>query len=192
MNKAIFLDRDGLINEMQYNEERKEFEPAYIKDDLRIYDGVIETLRDFQDNGYKLFIVSNQPDYAKGKTSMESLKEVHDELHRIFSENGISFTKYYYCYHHPDGIVPEYSIECECRKPGNLFVREAIEKYDIDKESSWFVGDRDKDVECGVRSGLKTIRVKSNYYNYTNKTDADFVVDSLQQASEKILSKQKN
>lgn len=192
MSKAIFLDRDGVINEMQYNEARKEFEPAYNKNDLKIYDGVIDALKNFQDVGYKLFIVSNQPDFAKGKTSMEQLREVHDELHRIFSENGIFFTEYYYCYHHPDGIVPEYSIQCDCRKPGNLFVREAIEKYDIDKDSSWFIGDRDKDVECGIGSGLRTIRVKSNYYNYTNKTDADYVVDSLQQAADIILLKQKS
>lgn len=192
MNKAIFLDRDGVINKMNYNLATKEFVPPFKKEDLQIYDGVLESLKKLQDNKFKLFLVTNQPDYAKGKTSLDNLSEVHNELHKIMIENYIYFTDYYYCYHHPNGIVPEYSIDCECRKPKNYFVLKAIAKYDIDKEKSWFVGDRDKDVECGISSGLKTIRIQSNYYEYKNIIDADFIAANLNEATETILTKNKN
>ena len=187
MNKAVFLDRDGVINRMIFNNERKEYEPPFKKEDLELYDGVIESLKKLQNNGFILFVISNQPDYAKGKASLESLAEVQDELQKIFIKNGIRFSEYYYCYHHPDGKVPEYSIECECRKPGNYFVKKAITGYDINKDDSWLIGDRDKDVECGIKSGLRTIRIASGYYEYKNKRDADYVVSDLNKAVEIIL-----
>ncbi|MBK8553763.1 MAG: HAD-IIIA family hydrolase [Ignavibacteria bacterium] len=151
MNKAVFLDRDGVINRMIFNNERKEYEPPFKKEDLELYDGIIESLKKLQNNGFILFVISNQPDYAKGKASLESLAEVQDELQKIFIKNGIRFSEYYYCYHHPDGTVPEYSVKCECRKPGNYFVKKAITGYDINKDDSWLIGDRDKDVECGIK-----------------------------------------
>ena len=191
MSKAVFLDRDGVINKMNFNPDNNEFEPPFRKEDLQLYEGVIESIKKMEDNGFLLFLISNQPDYAKGKTGLENLAEVHDELNRIFIKNNINFSEYYYCYHHPDGIVPEYSVECECRKPGNYFVIKAIQEYGIERKDSWFVGDRDKDVQCGIRSGLRTIRIQSNYYDYKNKTDADFVVSDLEKAAEIILSNNK-
>lgn len=188
MNKAIFLDRDGVINEMNFNKERKVFVPPYKKEELKIYDGVMESLKNFRENNFKLFLVSNQPDYATGMTGLENLAEVHSELNKILLSNNIDFTEYYYCYHHPAGIIPGYSIECDCRKPKNYFVLKAISDYDIEKEKSWFIGDRDKDVLCGISSGLKTIRIESGYYEYKNKVDADFVVKNLKEASKIILS----
>lgn len=187
MSKAVFLDRDGVINKMIFNNERKEYEPPYKKEDLRLYSGVIESLKKLQDDGFILFVISNQPDYAKGKTSLESLTEVHGELDNILKKNNINISEYYYCYHHPDGTVPGYSIKCECRKPGNYFVMKAVSGYDIDKDDSWFIGDRDKDIECGINSGLRTIRIISGYYEYKSKRDADYVVSDLNEAVETIL-----
>jgi D-glycero-D-manno-heptose 1,7-bisphosphate phosphatase len=187
MNKAIFLDRDGVINKMNFNLKTKEYEPPFKKKDVQIYEGVLESLQKLQDNKFKLFGISNQPDYAKGKTSFESLKEVHNELHKILVENNIYFTEYFYCYHHPNGVIPEFSKDCDCRKPKNYFVMKAIADYDIDKRKSWFIGDRDKDVECGISSGLRTIRIQSNYYEYKNNIDADFITADLKEASEIIL-----
>jgi D-glycero-D-manno-heptose 1,7-bisphosphate phosphatase len=177
----------GVINEMNFNAERKVSVPPYRKEELKIFDGVIESLKKFQENDFKLFLISNQPDYAMGFTSLESLAEVHNELDRILKANDISFTEYYYCYHHKDGIIPVYSIDCDCRKPKNYFVLKAITEFEIDKEKSWFIGDRDKDVLCGISSGLKTIRIDSGYYEYKNNVDADFVVKDLKEAAKIIL-----
>jgi D-glycero-D-manno-heptose 1,7-bisphosphate phosphatase len=187
MNKAVFLDRDGVINEMVFDKLNNEFVPPFIKQDLKIYEGVIDSLKQLSENEYKLFLVSNQPDYAKGKTGLENLKEVQDELHRILTLNEIVFSGYYYCRHHPDGVIPEYSMQCDCRKPGNYFVKKAITEFDIDVQNSWFVGDRDKDVICGINSGLRTIRIQSGYYEYNDDTDAEFVVENLNQATNIIL-----
>ncbi len=192
MNKAVFLDRDGVINKMIFNEQKKEFQPPFRKDDLQIYEGVIESLRALQENGFKIFLISNQPDYAKGNTGLENLSEVQNELNDLLVRNNIYFSEYYYCYHHPEGVIKEYSFDCECRKPKNYFVLKAIKEYDLDKGNSWFVGDRDKDVECGKRSGMKTIRVESSYYQYIAEEDADYVAADLREAVKIILSKNKN
>jgi D-glycero-D-manno-heptose 1,7-bisphosphate phosphatase len=189
MNKAIFLDRDGVINELVYSSERNEYEPPHKTEDLKLFDGVIDALKKFQKAGYKLFLISNQPDHAKGKTTLEQLNLVHNELDRIFKTNDIFFSEYYYCYHHPDGIVKEYSIDCECRKPKTYFVSKAVEQYEIDTDSSWLIGDRDKDIECGINSGIKTVLIKSEININTIKPD--FEATDLRQALEIILSSNK-
>ncbi len=192
MNKAVFIDRDGVINKMLLNKKTNEYQPPFNKDELEIYDGVIDSLKELQENNFKLFLISNQPDYAKGKTSLENLSEVHNELHNILIKNNVSFSEYYYCYHHPEGIIKEFSYDCECRKPKNYFVIKAVIDFYINKEDSWFIGDRDKDIECGRRSGLKTIRILSNYYEYKDREDADYIAADLTEAAKIILTNKNN
>lgn len=191
MNRAVFLDRDGVINKMIFNSIRNEYHPPFSKKDLEIYDGVYDSLKELQENKYMLFLISNQPDYAKGNTGIDNLTDVQSELKKAMADNNIHFTEYYYCYHHPEGVVKEYSYECQCRKPNNYFVLKAAEDYDICLEDSWFVGDRDKDVECGKRSGMRTIRIDSSYYKYSAEYDADYVAEDLREAAGIILSKNK-
>ena len=188
MNKAVFLDRDGVINELVYNENRNEYEPPFEKEDLKLIKGVTESLKKLSENKFKLFIVSNQPDFAKGKTSLENLKSVHDELHMLFKAEGIEFTGYYYCFHHPQGIVREYTVECECRKPNPFFVNSAVRKFNLDTGKSWFIGDRDTDILCGKSAGLKTLLVKysgSEFYRRDSKPD--FITVNLEEAVKIIL-----
>ena len=175
VNKAIFLDRDGVINKLVFNKLLNEFEPPHNIKELILFDWTLGCLKRFQENEYLLFIVSNQPDYAKGKTSLENLFSVHIELNRIFELNKLYFKEYYYCYHHPEGIIPEYSIKCDCRKPSNKNVLDAINKYSIDVKNSWFIGDRESDIICGKNSGLKTIFINEN--KIINKL-ADFNVEN--------------
>lgn len=191
MNKAVFIDRDGVINKMIFNKKRNEYQPPFNKEELEIYDGVIDSLKELQANNFKLFLISNQPDYAKGNTYLENLSEVHNELHNILIENNVSFSEYYYCFHHPEGIIKEYSYDCECRKPKNYFVNKAVIDFNISKEDSWFIGDRDKDIECGRRSGMKTIRIESNYYEYRESKEADYTAADLKEAVNIILTKNK-
>ena len=189
MDKAIFLDRDGVINKLIFNSERNEFEPPFTSEDLKINEGVTDALRLFSDNNYKLFLVSNQPDHAKGKTTLEELKKVHESLDKILKTEKIFFTEYYYCYHHPNGIVNEYTIDCECRKPKPYFVLKAIQDYNIDKENSWLIGDRDTDIQCGIASGLKTVLIENpDSKNYTGNSTPDFKAKSLKDAAEIILN----
>ena len=183
MDKAVFLDRDGVINYPVLNLKTNEYEAPANKDDLKLVPEVIEALKELQGLDYKLFLVSNQPDYAKGKTTLENLRSVHNKMHSILNENNIIFNEYYYCYHHPKGIIPEYSIECKCRKPGNLFLINARAKYNLEFSKSWMVGDSDVDIFCGQSVGARTILVKTKESAHrTGKSVPEHVVNNLQEA----------
>ena len=191
MDKAIFLDRDGVINELIYSEERKEFEPPFFVKDLKIISGVIESLKLLQQFNYRLILISNQPDYAKGKTSLENLMKVHDEIHKIFSENKIKFSKYNYCYHHPNGIVKDFAVDCECRKPKTYFVLQAIKEFNLDIKKSWFIGDRDTDIQCGRAAGINTILIEnSDSKVYRKNTEHDFRSNNLKEVVKLITGKE--
>ena len=190
MKKAAFLDRDGVLNELVPNPATGEYEPPHSPDDLIIFPDVIESLRILQDAGIELFLISNQPDYAKGKTTLENLKAVHAKLDRIVRSEGIRFREYYYCYHHPQGKVPEYSFECECRKPKPFFILMAAKRYSIDLSKSWMIGDRDSDIECGKAAGTKTIMIENpQSLKYRTSNQPDFTVANLIDALQIILHK---
>lgn len=190
LNKAVFLDRDGVINPLVYNPLTGEYESPHYIEDFSIYPEVVSALKKLNALGYQLFLVSNQPSYAKGKTSLENIKSIHSIMEKFFLEQGIEFKQYYYCYHHPNGIIPEYSTLCDCRKPNNRFLKEAQDNFGVDFNSSWFVGDQDSDMECGKSVGLKTIllinknsakkRGNSNPdYTSVNLTDAVKIIEKI-------------
>ena len=186
-DKAVFLDRDGVLNELVWNIKSNEFEAPHKSSDYKLLPGVIDSLKELLNLNYKLFVVTNQPDYAKGKTTLEDLKLVHEKMHSIFKENNVNITEYYYCYHHPQGIVPAYSIACECRKPGNLSLRQASLKYGLDMANSWMIGDRDGDIECGQASCVRTIMIKvEQSLKNAMKSRPDYKVNNLQEAVEII------
>ncbi|MBK6774172.1 MAG: HAD family hydrolase [Ignavibacteria bacterium] len=189
MNKAIFLDRDGVINELVFSKERNEYEPPHSVEDVKLIEGVTVTLKRLLENNFRLFIISNQPDFAKGKTTLENLINVSEKIRELMEEQKIIFTEYNYCYHHPDGIVKEYSGDCDCRKPKPFFILNAIKKYNLDKNSSWMTGDRDTDIQCGKNSGLKTILIEyAGSENYRMNSNPDFKVKNLSEAADIILN----
>ena len=188
MNKAVFLDRDGVINKLVFNSERTEFEPPHSVEDFILNSGVLPSLKKLQENNFLLFIVSNQPDFAKGKTKLKNLKNVHSFFNSELKKNNIQFSGFYYCYHHPQSQIKKYAIKCNCRKPNNLFVLSAIKKFSVDKLESWFIGDRDSDIICGMNSGLKTILVLNpESKSYIGHSEPDFSVKNLNEAVKIIL-----
>ena len=191
MNKAVFLDRDGVINPPVYNPQTSEYESPHFPEDYCVYPSVLKALKMLRDGGYHLFVVSNQPSHAKGKISLENLQAIESILADFLDENGIVIDKYYYCYHHPDGVVPEYTIKCRCRKPGTLFLEDAIKRFDLSAEDCWFAGDRDTDVECGRKMGMRTIQVRNRHAGDKagNETPDEFAVDLLDAAMKIIGSK---
>jgi len=188
MRKAVFLDRDGVINPPVYNPVTSEFESPHFPEDYSVYPVVLRALRILIDNDYLLFVVSNQPSYAKGKATLEDLQAIERVLSEYLSENGIFVSKYYYCYHHPEGVVAEYSGQCACRKPGTLFLEDAIELFKLNTEECWFVGDRDTDVACGKAMGMKTIQVKNkNVGDKAGKESPDRFALDIYEAAEIIV-----
>ena len=154
MNKAVFLDRDGVLNELAFNPNNGEYESPHYTQDMKIFPWTPKEVKRLKDAGYMLFLVSNQPSFAKGKATLENIKAIHELLHQELKKSDAEFNEYYYCYHHPDGILPEYTLKCECRKPGTLFIKDAEKRFDIDLSMSWFVGDQDTDINCGKNAGL--------------------------------------
>lgn len=188
MNKAVFLDRDGVINEMIFNDAEMEYEPPHKIENIKLYPGVIESLKKLIDRKYLLFVVSNQPDHAKGKTTLENLYQVKEKIKDILDSNGIHITEYYYCIHHPEGIVKEYSFDCECRKPKTFFSEKAISDYDILRGLSWMIGDRETDILFGKDSGFRTIKINNKYYPQQVNILPDYNAESLEEAVRIILN----
>ena len=154
MKKAIFLDRDGTINvEKDY---------IYKSEDLVFEEGTIEALKTFKNLGYILIVVSNQSGIARGYFTEEDLNIFNNNMNEILKKNGVEITEFYCCPHHPDGIG-EYKKVCECRKPNNKMIEDAIKKYNIDREKSYMIGDKTSDIGAGLKSNLKTVLVKTGY-----------------------------
>jgi D-glycero-D-manno-heptose 1,7-bisphosphate phosphatase len=188
MKKAVFLDRDGVINKLVLNPATGEFEPPHCPDDLELFPYVIECLQILMKKDFLLFLISNQPDFAKGKTSLENLNAVHEKLDDILKSSEIRFLEYYYCYHHPNGIVPEYSMVCECRKPKPHFLKKAARDHRIDLKKSWMIGDRDSDIECGKSAGVFTILINEMHSSgFRGCSNPDFETANLKEAVTIIL-----
>jgi D-glycero-D-manno-heptose 1,7-bisphosphate phosphatase len=189
MKKAVFLDRDGVVNELVFNPDTNEYEPPHSMDEVKLYPYTIPCLRKLQSAGYDLFLVSNQPDYAKGKVSLDVLMKIHEKLLSIFALERITFRDFYYCYHHPNGIVAEYSFVCECRKPKPYFLLKAKQEHSIDLVRSWIVGDRDSDIFCGQAAGVRTILIdEPNSADKRGNSHPDFIVKNLSEATKLILT----
>ncbi len=161
MERAAFLDRDGVLNELVFNPATGEYESPHHLADLALVPGMELGLKELQEAGYLLFLVSNQPSFAKGKTSLEEIKAIHERLHQALLGWGIRFRAYYYCYHHPESLVPELKGPCACRKPSPHFLLEAAREHGVDLGRSWMVGDQDSDVQCGRAAGTRTVLVEN-------------------------------
>ena len=149
MKKAIFLDRDGVINY-----EKDDY--IYKINDFKINQGVIETLKEFQKNEYLLIIISNQGGIAKGIYKKEDVEKLHQHLINLLKKQGITLTEIYYCPHHSD-------IEnCICRKPDSLLIEKAIARFQINPHISFFIGNNETDCIAANKVGLNTIKINSN------------------------------
>ncbi|MDQ3050956.1 MAG: HAD family hydrolase [Bacteroidota bacterium] len=148
-NKAIFLDRDGVINVDVLNYTWK------IKD-FKFVDGVFEACREFQKRGYLLIVITNQAGIAKGLYTHKDVDVLHDYMKAVFEREGITITEAYYCPHH------ETFGKCLCRKPGSLLVEKAVAKFNIDPTRSYFIGDRERDIQAGEGAGVKGILIEVN------------------------------
>ncbi len=137
--RAIFLDRDGVINE----------DRGYVHkiEDFIFLSGVFEALRAFLDMGYKLFIVTNQSGIGRGYYSEDDFKKLTDWMLDELAKKKIAIEEVFYCPHHPDE-------GCGCRKPEPGMIWEAAKKYGIDLKNSWMIGDKPSDIEAAKRAGV--------------------------------------
>jgi D-glycero-D-manno-heptose 1,7-bisphosphate phosphatase len=139
------------------------------------------------DAGYLLLLVSNQPNYAKGKVSLETLDAIHRKVVTALMTAAVEFEDVYYCLHHPAGVIAAYTGSCICRKPSPYFLLKAHDQFGIDLSQSWMIGDRSTDTECGKAAGSKTIRVRGESKEPVVDPNADVIVGSLAEAASLIL-----
>jgi D-glycero-D-manno-heptose 1,7-bisphosphate phosphatase len=150
-NKAIFIDKDGtLIPDIPYNVN---------PDLINIDDEVIQGLQLLKEQGYLLVVISNQSGVARGYFGVDALKDIEKKISSLLAQYKIKIAAFYFCPHHPEGNVEEYTIECDCRKPKPGMILKACEQHSVDATKSWMIGDILNDVEAGNRAGCKTVLV---------------------------------
>jgi D-glycero-D-manno-heptose 1,7-bisphosphate phosphatase len=172
--RAVFLDRDGVLNEVVLR-EGKPYPPADLGQ-LRIIPHTAECLADLKRLGYLLIVVTNQPDVARGKQTKAAVEEMHAFL---FSQLPLDDT--YVCYH-------DDSDHCECRKPAPGMLLDASRKYRINLEESFLIGDRWRDVEAGQRAHCKTLLIGNGYAEKQSEVAATFSTTSLRNAVDWIVA----
>lgn len=190
LRPAIFLDRDGTLNELVFHAELDFWGPPFTPDEVRIFDYVGSSLARLTEANFPLFVVTNQPDHAKGKTSLENLAAVRTSFEEQLREQGVSLTDSYYCLCHPMVTTDGYGPPCPCYKPSAHMLLVLAQRHGIDLARSWMIGDRDGDMACGRAAGATTIRVGSPRGGEQEELIAgDFSVATLADATEIILAR---
>jgi histidinol-phosphate phosphatase family protein len=146
--KAIFLDRDGILNR-----ERKD----YVKspEELEMLPGIEEPLRSIREKGFQIIVVTNQSAVGRGLTTSELLENIHAKMRTELESRGCVLDAIYYCPHTPEA-------KCSCRKPQPGLIEAAARERGIDLSKSWFVGDKESDMEAAKRAGCRGIKVPTN------------------------------
>ena len=172
--KAIFLDRDGVINiEKNY---------LYKIEDFEFVEGTFSSLKQLQNLGYKLFIITNQSGVGRGYYTLKDFDKLTSWMIHQFEINDITISQVELCPHAP-------TDKCDCRKPLTGMIDNILQNHDIDLENSWLIGDKGSDIQCAKNANVKnTIQVKSGH-NFTDKDSiADFICASIKDVPKIIIS----
>ena len=154
-NKACFLDRDGvLIEEVNYLSSPEQ---------VSVFKESFEALRLLKQNGFKVIVVTNQAGVARGYFKESDISIVHSEIGRQLSEQDLKIDAYYYCPHHPKGVVEGYNIECDCRKPAPAMILDAVKDFNVAMEKSFLIGDKISDLMAAENAGCKAALVKTGH-----------------------------
>jgi len=164
---AVFIDRDVTVNEQM----------GYINHISRfvLLPGAEEAIKLLSSHQYLVVVVSNQSGVARGYFPIELVDEVHAHMRVLLEKEGAFVDGIFFCPHYPRGVVPEYSIECDCRKPKTGLIEKACEVFDVDMANSYVVGDRYSDIELALRLNLEGILVTTGY----GLGDVDYVFPRL-------------
>lgn len=187
--KAVFFDRDGTINE----------EVGYIRDlnHLKLISGAADSIKRLRNAGFLAVLVTNQSGPARGYYSEDWVLQLNNRVQELLEQEGTMLDIMYYCPHLPDGVVEEYSIECNCRKPEIGMFLKAREEFNIDLTNSYMMGDKATDAEAGRNAGCKSILLKTGYGervlagDYQHLPEADYIAEDINSATNWILEREK-
>lgn len=190
MNKAVFLDRDGIINELVYYPEAGIADTPINASLVGLVFGVDKLINIAKKLGFLVIVISNQPSIGLKKIKEKDFKSIEKKIVEFLLENGINLTASYYCFHHPFAKVKKYRLECKCRKPKIGLFLKATKEHNIDLSNSWMIGDGVDDVKAGKVAGCKTILL-ANISSAENlriiekqlgKIKPDFIIKKLPEA----------
>ncbi len=190
MKKAVFLDRDGTVNE----------EVGYLRDLslLILIPGAGKAIKKLNDSGFLVVLVTNQSGVARGYFPESLVTEAHARLKTLLREDGARFDAIYYCPHHPTAGTTSHTKACSCRKPGTGLIDQAANDLAIDVRQSYMVGDKWSDVELGHRAGAASILVRSGFAaddpgnaRPAHVADPDFIAHDLAEAADWIIAHSK-
>ncbi|WP_077284870.1 D-glycero-beta-D-manno-heptose 1,7-bisphosphate 7-phosphatase [Cognaticolwellia aestuarii] len=178
MNKALFLDRDGIIN----------VDHGYVHkiEDFEFVDGIFDLCRLAVSKGYQIFVITNQAGIARGYYDKVTFETLSNWMVDVFNDQGITVSKVYYCPHHPSKGVNEFVMPCNCRKPEPGMIIQAQQEFSLDLTESIFIGDKPSDMQAASNAGIKTrILIDSRYTNEPHKVQLSDIIklDALNQAS---------
>ncbi|MBQ9479610.1 MAG: HAD family hydrolase [Selenomonadaceae bacterium] len=171
MSKAIFFDRDGTIN----------VEVGYLSDFNRFewIDGAIDAIKFCNRNGYLAIVVTNQSGVARGYYTEADVIELHNRINEELARHGAHIDDFFYCPHHPNGVVERYAVECRCRKPEPKLILDACRKYSVDKSQSIMIGDAQRDVDAAANAGVRGVLFDGVNLLHTLKAALNVVDDIL-------------
>lgn len=166
MNKAFFLDRDGTVN----------VDTGYVgnPDEVELLPGVAEAIKKMNDAGYLVIVVSNQSGVARGYFGVEDVQKVNNRINELLSEYGAHIDAFYYCPHLAEGIVKEFSIDCDCRKPKPGLFKKAMNDYNLAPAFCYACGDKPRDIEGLIELGVPKEHLKI-VYDKANPIDMNHV-----------------
>lgn len=183
---AVFLDRDGTIN----------VEAGYIRDlvHLALMPGAAASIRKLNDAGIPAILATNQSGPARGYYAEAWVHTLNGRVVEMLEAEGAHLDDVFYCPHHPEGVVPEFTLECRCRKPETGMLDDAAAKHGLDLASSYMIGDKATDVEVGQRAGCRTVLLRSGFGErvisgeYQWQVEPDFVADTLVEAIDWVVA----
>jgi len=192
VNKAVFLDRDGVINELIYYPEHGIVDSPFSPNQFILLPKVAKTIVKFHELGFKVVVVSNQPSVAKGYLSKETFTKIRGKMNSELAKRGAFLDGEYYCFHHPEAKVKGLKANCKCRKPEPGLLLKAAEELDINLSLSWMIGDGLTDIMAGKGVGCRTIllgRMKCELCSLMDELHArpDFVSKTLIEAVKLIV-----
>lgn len=154
-HRAVFLDRDGTIN------EEKDY--LWRIEEFSFIAGAVDAIRLLKGAGYLVVVVTNQSGIGRGFYNEEDLARLHDHMGRELQRQGVSVDACYYCPHHPQHGVGHYAMDCSCRKPLPGMLLQAAFELEIDLAASWMIGDKKADIDAGLAAGCRTVLVRTGY-----------------------------
>jgi D-glycero-D-manno-heptose 1,7-bisphosphate phosphatase len=189
---AVFLDRDGVINELVYHRDWDMSESPRTTKDFRLLPGVAKSIKALNRMGIRVILISNQPDIAKGRITEKTFDRIRKQMHHQLHKAGASLDAEYYCFHHPKSRLRAYRRNCNCRKPKPGLLQHAARDLEIVLRDSYMIGDRPSDILAGKRAGCKTIwlnDMKCEYCVIMHRMNIhpDFIFRDLNEATKYIV-----